>query len=86
VNIYWSGLAHEREQSQTLILTSAVHQISRALRLTAHRISEQIAIIQREHCSWKLGAEIISDNYAINDHCPIACLYHWEIEPGTHSL
>jgi hypothetical protein len=85
-NIYWSRLAHEREKWQALILTYAVHQISIALRLTAHRIFEQIAIVLRGHCSWKLEAEIIADNYAIKDHCSIGCLYHWEIDPGNHSV
>jgi hypothetical protein len=86
VNIYWPGLAHEKGQSEALILTFAAHQISTAIRLRAHRIFEQIAIVRREHCSWKLEAEIIADNYAINDHCSIGCLYHWEIDPETHSV
>jgi hypothetical protein len=63
-----------------------MHQISISLRLRAHRIFEQIATVHREHGSWKLEAEIIAYDYAIDDHCSIGCLYHWEIDPGTHSV
>jgi hypothetical protein len=73
-------------RSRDGLLTFVVHQISTAIRLRDHRISEQIAIVRREHCSCKLEAEIIADNYAINDYCSICCLRHWEIDPGTRSV